>query len=177
MWAAHNYVKLLSPFDPTNYAKAFLPTASEHQWNSFGFDYISKPQALLTYFVSTRYGGYYANGTRLRLNGDIGYRFQPYVNIALNANYTDLDLPAPYDHYKFWLLGPRVDITFTKTLYFTTFVQYNEQIKNINVNTRLQWRYKPASDFFIVYADNFVPTPFTSKSRQLVLKWTYWWNI
>ena len=86
-------------------------------------------------------------------------------------------MPAPYDHYKFWLIGPRIDVTFTKTLYFTTFVQYNEQIKNVNVNTRLQWRYKPASDLFIVYGDNLNPNPFTSKVRQFVLKWTYWWNV
>ena len=25
----------------------------------------------------------------------------------------------------------------------------------MNINTRLQWRYKPASDFFLVYTDNY----------------------
>jgi hypothetical protein len=83
----------------------------------------------------------------------------------------------PYGRNKFWLIGPRADVTFTNTLYFTTYVQYNEQARNMNINSRLQWRYKPASDLFIVYGDNSIPSPFTVKNRQLTIKWTYWWNI
>ena len=39
------------------------------------------------------------------------------------------------------LVGPKLDLTFTNTIFFTTFVQYNNQIDNINVNMRFQWRY------------------------------------
>ncbi|HTE27723.1 carbohydrate binding family 9 domain-containing protein [Flavitalea sp.] len=173
----NSYVKLLKPFDPTNTGAPLLPVGFENHWNSVQAQFVSKPQSLLTYLFDAIYGGYYNHGKRVSTTAQVGYRFQPFVNIALNANYIDLKMPSPYDHYKFWLIGPRIDVTFTKTLYFTAFVQYNEQIKNVNVNTRLQWRYKPASDLFIVYGDNFDPSPFTSKSRQFVLKWTYWWNV
>jgi hypothetical protein len=64
----------------------------------------------------------------------------------------------------------------TNKLFFTTFVQYNEQLDNINVNARFQWRYKPASDLFIVYTDNYWPAPFSVRNRALMLKLTYWWN-
>jgi hypothetical protein len=173
----NDYVKLLRPFDPTNTGAIPLPVGFENRWNAVQAQFVSKPQSVLTYLADITYGGYYNSGQRLSSTVQVGYRFQPYVNIALNANYTDLRFEGPGNHYKFWLIGPRVDVTFTKTLYFTTFVQYNEQIRNVNVNTRLQWRYKPASDLFIVYGDNFEQSPFTSKSRQFVLKWTYWWNI
>ncbi|MBD0351873.1 MAG: hydrolase, partial [Flavisolibacter sp.] len=69
-----------------------------------------------------------------------------------------------------------VDITFTNKLYLTTFLQYNNQLRNINLNTRFQWRYKPASDLFLVYTDNYLPSPFSVRNRALVLKLTYWWN-
>ena len=59
--------------------------------------------------------------------------------------------------HTFWLVGPRFDVTLTNTLYFTTFVQYNEQQRNMNVNTRVQWRYKPASDVFLVWTENYLP--------------------
>jgi hypothetical protein len=65
----------------------------------------------------------------------------------------------------------------TNKLFFTAFVQYNEQQKNVNLNTRFQWRYKPASDLFIVYTDNYFPKNFGVKNRALVIKFTYWWNI
>jgi hypothetical protein len=171
------YVKLLRPFDPTNNGNALLPTGTENHWNTADVQYASKPQSVFTYLVDVTRGGYYDRGNRFSVTGQVGYRFQPYVNLILNTSYNDLRLPQPYTRTKFWLIGPRADVTFTNTLYFTTFVQYNEQAKNMNINSRLQWRYKPASDFFIVYGDNSIPSPFTVKNRQLTVKWTYWWNI
>jgi hypothetical protein len=173
----NDYVKLLRPFDPTNTGKDSLATGSQHRYNTLDILVISKPQSVFTYQVESTFGGYYENGHRLSLSGTIGYRFQPYVNIALNAAYQDLRLPQPYGDTRFTLIGPKIDVTFTNTLYFTTYVQYNDQQKNMNVNTRFQWRYKPASDLFIVYGENSMPSPYTPKNRQLVIKWTYWWNI
>ncbi len=176
-WIANDDVTLLRPFDPTNSNGATLTTGTRHKWKAFGTDFTSKPQSLFTYSFSTRYGGYYADGTRLNISNTIGYRFQPYVSLAVNTSYTDIRLPAPWGVTKFWLVGPRLDVTMTDKLFFTTFVQYNEQIKNVNVNTRLQWRYKPVSDLFIVYTDNYLPENFKVKNRALVLKLTYWWNV
>jgi len=172
----HTYVELLQPFDPTNSGKDTLPKGSTHKWNSFGFDYFSKPQRLVTYSLSIRVGGYYQEGKRINVAGELGYRFQPYVSLNLAANYNHIDLPLPWGKTDFWLIGPRADITFTNKLYLTAFLQYNNQLDNINLNTRLQWRYKPGSDLFLVYTDNYFPSPITVRNRAVVLKFTYWWN-
>ena len=164
-------------FDPTNSNSDTLATGTKHSWNAFGTEFISKPQSLFTFGFSTRYGGYFADGTRLNITTDLGYRFQPYVSLAVSTSYNDIRLPKPWGQKTFWLIGPRLDVTMTNTLFFTAFAQYNEQQKNVNLNTRLQWRYKPASDLFIVYTDNYLPAPFSVKNRALVLKLTYWWNI
>lgn len=176
-WVASDYVKLLQPFDPTNRGGDSLAAGSEHHWKSFGTEFVSRPQSLYTFSFSSRYGGYYAGGTRLNLTSEFGYRFQPFVSFALSSSFNDIRLPQPWNKTQFWLVGPRVDVTMTNKLFFTGFVQYNEQSDNINVNTRLQWRYKPASDLFIVYTDNYLPAPFSVKNRFLVLKFTYWWNL
>lgn len=186
-WVATDYVRLLQPFDPTNTGRETLATGTEHNWTAWGTDFDSKPQSVFTYGFSSRYGGYYANGTRLNLTADLGYRIQPYVSLAASFNYNDIRLPQPWGNTTFWLIGPRFDLTLTNKLYLTTFVQYNEQQKNMNVNARVQWRYKPASDFFLVYTDNYLPNSaqigqdvpgfFSVKNRALVLKWTYWWNL
>jgi hypothetical protein len=132
---------------------------------------------LFTFALSLRNGGYYETGNRLNLSGEIGYRIQPYVSINLSGAYNDIHLPEPWGNRKFWLIGPRLDVTMTNKLFFTAFAQYNEQVKNVNLNTRLQWRYRPASDLFIVYTDNYFPDNFQVKNRAVVLKLTYWWNI
>jgi hypothetical protein len=176
-WSASDYVKLLLPFDPTNFRQDTLARGTEHRWLSWGTEFVSKPQSLFTYGLTTRYGGYYAQGTRLNLTAKIGYRFQPFVSVAVTSSYNDIRLPAPWGITRFWLIGPRLDVTMTDKLYLTTFLQYNEQLKNINLNARLQWRYQPASDLFLVYTDNYLPENFFVKSRALVLKFTYWWNL
>jgi hypothetical protein len=172
-----DYVKLQAPFDPTNTGIDSLKIGSIHKWLTTGVDFFSKPQSIFTYDFSIRYGGYYANGNKLSILTDIGFRIQPFVSFTLATSFTQLDLPEPWGHQHFLLVGPRVDITFTNNLYFTTYVQYNEQIKNMNINARLQWRYKPASDFFLVYTDNYYTTPFSIRNRSVVLKFNYWWNL
>ncbi len=173
---AHDYVKLLQPFDPTNSGKDTLAAGTKHHANSVTATFFSKPQKLFTYDFSLRYGGYYADGKLLSMISDFGYRFQPFVSITLSTSYNHIELPQPWNTVDFWLFGPRIDVTFTNKLFFTTFLQYNSQLKNINLNTRLQWRYRPASDIFLVYTDNYYSAPLFVRNRAFVLKFTYWWN-
>lgn len=172
-----DYVQLLFPFDPTNSGKDSLQQGSLHRWTTFGLGFVSKPQSLFTYNIALRYGGYYAGGEKITLSTDLGYRFQPYVNLTLNLSYNQLTLPKPWGNTTFWLLGPKIDLTLTNKLYFTTYVQYNQQLKNTNINARFQWRYKPASDLFIVYTDNYLTAPFSIRNRAVLLKYTYWWSL
>jgi len=176
VWLGNDYVQLLQPFDPTNSGKDSLAVGTVHRWKAWGIEYFSKPQRLLTYSISTRVGGYYANGKRYNVNADIGYRFQPYASITLSTVYNRIQLPQPWVNTTFWLIGPRIDLTFTNKLFLTTFIQYNNQQKNINLNARLQWRYHPASDLFLVYTDNYYSSPLFVRNRAFVLKLTYWWN-
>lgn len=174
---SHNYVRLLTLFDPTGINGEFLEIGTEHSWNSWGAEYRSGSQNTFTYSLGARTGGFYNNGKRHNFYSDIGYRFQPYADLSLSFNYNILDLPEPWNRADFWLIGSRFDITFTKNIYVTTFLQYNEQLDNVNINARFQWRFQPASDFYIVYTDNYLPGSFTVKNRALLLKFTYWWNL
>ena len=82
-------------------------------------------------------------------------------------------MPEPYKSAGFSLVGPRLDITFTDKLFLTSLVQYNDQIDNINLNLRFQWRFAPVSDLFIVYTENALPGTYKLKNRGLVLKLSY----
>jgi hypothetical protein len=163
-----------NPIDPNEYS-SFLE-GEEYSWTSASAEYRSNPRRLFYYNVSTTYGGFY-NGTNLNLSGEMTYRYQPYGNISLRFDYNDLQLPVEYGAEKLFLVGPRVDFTFSDELFLTTFVQYNNLLDNINLNARFQWRYQPASDLFIVYTENYLPGNFFSKNRALVFKLTYWLNL
>ncbi|AWV97783.1 DUF5916 domain-containing protein [Arcticibacterium luteifluviistationis] len=184
LWGAIDYVKPQIDFDPTNFANEKIAAGTEHYWEATGLEYDSKPQSVFTYAFSSRFGGYYADGNRMRLEGEVGYRFQPFVAILMKANYNqiafgeDNRLPEGLvnSKHKLWLFGPRIDVTLSNKLFFTNFLQYNQQNNNVNLNTRLQWRYSPASDLFIVYTDNYLAENFNVRNRAIVMKFTYWWN-
>ncbi len=175
-WFSNDFVKLLAPFDPTNTDGDTLSTGSQYHWNAFGLFYTSTQRRLFTYQFETRFGGYFG-GERANITGGFGYRVQPYGRLSIDFSYDDIQLPEPYKSTSFWLISPRLDITFTNKIFLTTFIQYNEQIDNININARFQWRFKPASDIYIVYTDNYLPENLNVKNRQLVFKMTYWYNL
>ena len=56
-------------------------------------------------------------------------------------------------------------------------MQINNQTDNTLLNTRLQWRYAPVSDLFVVYQENYFPGSLRSKNRALVVKLSYWLNV
>ena len=186
IYVSTNYFKLPFDFDPTNKGSDdVLKAGSEHRFNRLNVIYSSAPRKKYTLRFGGDVGGYYGSGKVADLSLTLGYRFQPYVNFLATISNVDIsDVRVPVENKpdkmvnsNFWLVSPKVDITFTNKLFWTTFVQYNEQTQNVNINSRFQWRYQPASDIFLVYTDNYLPGSLTIKNRAIVLKWTYWWNL
>lgn len=161
---------------PHNVAVEPIPAAN-YKYGQLSFTYNSDSRKAFSYNAGTGFGNFY-NGTYLQFSGGITLRKQPWLTIDLNAQYNKIDFPFPYGYAHLFLIAPRVEVNFTNNLFWTTFIQYNTQANNFNINSRLQWRYKPASDIFLVYTDNYFATPFLqSKSRALVFKINYWLNL
>ncbi|NJL75709.1 MAG: carbohydrate binding family 9 domain-containing protein [Saprospiraceae bacterium] len=170
------YIYLFDAFDPTNTEGLELAAETDYTINRMVVDYQTDFRKPLFFTLGSIVGEYY-NGNRINLEGSLGYRFQPYGALSLDLAYNRIRLPEPYNDGNLVLVGPRLDLTFTKNLFWTTFVQYNNQIDNLNINSRFQWRFRPVSDLFIVYTDNYFPDDFVNKNRALVVKLTYWLNI
>ncbi len=169
------YVRLENDFDPTHVSNDSLRAGSEYNYGGAFVNYHSTRKKMFSWEVEAAKGSFYS-GKIQYIEGEIGYRFQPYVNLTMNFNYTDMDLGQPFNREKFWLIGPKMDITFSDKIFWSTFVQYNEQMDNLNINSRFQWRYQPVSDIYLVYTDNYFIGDWGSRNRAIVLKMTYWFN-
>jgi hypothetical protein len=173
----NTYQRMTSTFNPINSEKyTEFNEGEEYTWNVVGMNYTSDQRKVFNYSIETNWGGFY-NGTNFNVNGQVNYRYQPFGSFSIRFDYNDLKLAEGYGSEKLFLIGPRLDLTFTDKLFFTTFAQYNDLADNVNLNARFQWRYKPASDFFLVYTENYLPEKFASKNRALVFKFTYWLNL
>ena len=172
----NEYVKLLNSFDPTRSGGERLAAGQDFRNYRYGITYRSDTRENFFYNVSLYNGGFY-NGNRVYFNSSINYRYQPFGSIAIDFQYNKLDFPEPYSSADLFLVGPKFDISFTDQLFMSTFVQYNSQIDNINLNTRFQWRFRPVSDLYVVYTDNYFPDNLKVKNRALILKLSYWLTV
>jgi hypothetical protein len=163
-----------NPIDPKDNTSFLI--GQQFEWIEYNLQFNSDSRKVVTYSIKYS-GGEYYNGQRAGISGTFSYRYQPYGNISLTYDYNDLQFPAPYKNAKFLLISPRVDLTLTNKVFITTFVQYNTRYDNVNLNARFQWRFRPASDLFLVYTENYLPENMHSKNRALVLKFTYWINL
>ncbi len=119
------------------------------------------------------YGTFY-NGINYTINPRINYRIQPSFKVSLSAQYVDVKLPEAQGETTFFLGTSKVEVNFSRKLFWTTYVQYNTQQDNIGINSKVQWRFSPMSDLYVVYSDNYLDTPFAVKNRSMVIRANYW---
>jgi hypothetical protein len=162
---------------PTSFTGATPLPKDNYSYGSISSFYRSDFRKNFGFNIGGNYGGFY-NGTSYQIEAGINYRNIPHLNVALNFNYYNLQFPDPYGKTELFLISPRVELNFTTNIFWTTFIQYNTQGNNFNINSRFQWRFKPMSDLFLVYTDNYFTDPFLkNKNRAIVMKLNYWLNL
>ena len=176
-----NFTYLFEPFDPSNSDGLEIEAGESFTYDNVTIFYESDGRKLFSYVVQGTFGEFF-NGNLYGVNGLLSYRIQPYGSIAVNFDYNRLIMPEPYSDADIFLLGPRIDLTLTRKIFITNFIQYNSQADNININARFQYRFAPVSDLFIVYTDNYnssgIERPgLAPVNRALILKLTYWFNL
>jgi hypothetical protein len=149
----------------------------DYTYNQYNIQYTSDVRKKLTFEGSVRWGGIY-NGDLTQFRFSANYRVQPWGNFTLGFEQNRLAFPNGLGTNNLFLINPRVEVNFSNNLFWTTFFQFNTQRNNFNINSRLQWRYKPMSDFYLVYTDNYFTNPFLeNKNRALVFKFNYWLTL
>jgi hypothetical protein len=173
----NRYTYLTDSFDPSNSEGAVaLPADIGYHYTSFELRYQSDRRKAFSYTFEPGFGQFY-NGQRNVIQGSLNLRIQPKVVLGFQYEYNQLRMPKPYTDSNIVLLSPNVEITFNKSVFWTTLIQYSDRNDNVGINSRLQWRFAPLSDLFVVYNDNYFVEQFAPKFRSLNLKFTYWLNI
>ena len=169
---------LYYPFDPTRTENSTpLPANKYYDYTQYVISYRSPSRNLFNTRSNISYGSFY-NGTKFSIQNNLSFRKQPIFNVSLRLNYDSIKLPDPYPSRDIWLITPKFEFTFTKKTFWTTYIQFSSQSENLGINSRLQWRFAPLSDLYLVYNDNyFTKNSITPQLRSINLKLTYWINI
>jgi hypothetical protein len=184
----HYFTKLTFDFDPAGVYDTVLLAGEAFAYDQLSVYYNSDGRKKLSYSASGNYGTYF-NGNRLTFSLSATFRAQPWGRFSLNFNQQNIYMPQPFTTAFYTVFGPNIEFSFTRNLFWSTYVQYNQKSDNLNINSRLQWRFKPMSDLFIVYTDNyftdarfnqfndFAFNPQYKKNTALIIKLVYWLNV
>lgn len=170
----NNYLNLLFPFKLTENLP--LPVG-DYNFTEFNIQFNTDLRRKLNLELFAVSGSYY-KGSKTTVRSTLNYRVQPWGNFAMGFEMNDIRLGNPYGSTRLWLINPKLEVNFTNNLFWTTFLQYNTQADNFNINSRIQWRYRPMSDLFVVYTDNYLTEGgFGPKNRAVVLKFNYFFQL
>jgi hypothetical protein len=171
-----NYTYLFSDFDAlrSNKKLPILTKGSSFTYYNMEANLVTDLRQKVSLVFNPLIGQYY-DGNIKSVSGNLNMRFQPYGILTLNYSYNDIRLSKGQN--KIFIVGPNLDLTLNKKLFWTSYVQYNSQFNNLNVNSRIQWRFAPVSDFFLVYTDNYNTEIWMPKSKGVFAKLNYWFSI
>lgn len=173
-----NAANVLLPFSFTSGDP--LPSG-KYQYTQTELSFHTDNRKALYWLFSASAGSFY-NGTIKSLQTSLRLRRQPWGNFSMDVQWNDLHFPGTYGKSQLVLVRPKIEIGFSNKLFWTTFIQYGTQQANFNINSRLQYRFKPMSDIYLVYTDNYY-TDFPQKivgrnrDRAIVLKFNYWLDL
>ncbi len=144
-------VELKYGFDPLGNGNSLQP--DRYRFGILKVGYNSANNQKFRYRVNAQRGTYY-NGKRTRAGAYLNYQLLPFANLEFTYDMNHINLNE-LGKETFHLARFTSEIFFSNRLNWTTYIQYNTQINNININSRLQWEYKPLSYIYVVVTDNF----------------------
>ena len=182
------YYRLFLPFSPVKLnGGGYLN--GEHQWEGFNVTFGTNSRKPFAFFGEVDFGGYFLDGNKQEYTANFTYRVPglgrrkiPRLYLTGNIKHVDMNL-RDSGSYSVDLLGLKADYSLSTTTYLIGYWQLNAQSKLMNINVRFQWRYRPMSDVFLVYSQNWDRTQLTPNAnaeiwqyggRSLALKLNYW---
>jgi hypothetical protein len=144
-------------------------------YSFFRFDLRYRADSRKTFVWNTNIGyGQFFNGTRMGAMLQGSFRLRPWGSFGLTYDFNDIRLAEGFGENKIHLMRFNGNISFSNKLFLSNVLQYNSQGDNFSAFSRLQWRYSPMSDLFLIYNENHDTTGLGIKNRSVVLKVTYW---
>ena len=166
-------VELRDQFDRLDAPFTIFPgrqlTAGPYAWRDATVRYQSGPARSLSGSITATGGGFY-DGTRRSAGASLAWRarYDVLLEGAVQRNRVDRDSGG----FTADLASVRLRFAPTTRISSSAFVQYNTQSRAIVTNARLNWRYAPLSDVFLVLTERHDSESGLRNERSVALKVT-----
>ncbi|MHB9029640.1 MAG: carbohydrate binding family 9 domain-containing protein, partial [Candidatus Latescibacterota bacterium] len=139
------YERLDEPFDI--FGNVSIPRGIYSWWNGF-LQLESSPSRPVSLNVEAKWGDFY-DGEGTFLKSELTFKTSRFYSLAAYSTYNDIALPA--GDFIARVLGGKINLDLSTRLTSTTFIQWNNETHEANVNFRLRYIPRIGSDIYIVY--------------------------
>lgn len=143
--------------------------AGSYSWREATAGYTSSGARALSGNVRVTAGDFY-NGSRKSIA--VGTTWRPRYDVYVETSLQHNQVSLPQDAFDADVGYVRVRYSWSTALFGSAFVQYNAQSKQLVTNARINLRYAPMSDVFLVYTERRNQGDGITNERSIAIKAT-----
>ncbi len=140
-----------------------------YSWREATVKYTMAPASRLLGTANATVGDFYS-GSRRSAGAGVTWRVSP--SLAVETSYQRNSIALATGDFVANLAGLRMRYAWSTTLLSSAFIQYNTQTRSFSTNARVNWRWAPLSDVFLVYTDRRDSESWAQNERSIALKVT-----
>ncbi len=164
-----SFERLVRPFA---IAPGIRLPVGRYDFHTTEFSYTAGQQRRISGAVVYQFGTFY-NGDRQSLQFNTGrVEVTPQLSLEPSLQFNWVDLVQ--GSFRATVARSRLTYTVTPRMFVSGIVQYNSTSTSFGTNVRLRWEYRPGSELFVVYTDDYnTDTPQgaeTLRNRAFVVK-------
>jgi hypothetical protein len=135
-------------FVPFEIADGVTLPAGGYRFTRYRAEVETAPKRPVQAFVTWWFGSYFS-GRANEFEAEVLYKPNPHLQLGVTAEQTFARLPQGNFVARIWAL--RADYAFSPFFTVANFIQYDNESRNVGLQSRLRWILKPGNDLFLVF--------------------------
>lgn len=159
--------------EPFEIADGVIIQPGAYHWMRYRLELETASKRKINGEITWWFGSFY-NGTLDQIELQLNVRPFSFLNLEFSFERNIGFLPEGDFVQDLW--ASRILLNFSSDLQLSSFVQYDNESRNLGTNSRLRWTFSPKGDLFVVYNHNMLnelTDRWAYQSNQLILKLTY----
>ncbi len=147
--------------------------AGDYDWDNVSLGFSTNNSRRLALNGGVQVGEFYDGDT---VNGSLVLGIRANRHLRTDTIWVHADVNLPQGDFTTNVIRQRIGVSITPNLSTNTYVQYNDAAELLSLNLRFNWIYRPGSDIFLIFNENWNAPgldDLSSRDRAVTLKMTY----
>ncbi|MEZ4999405.1 MAG: DUF5916 domain-containing protein [Bacteroidales bacterium] len=148
--------------EPFEISDGVIIDPGDYNWTRWRLEVETASKRSVSGQATWWFGGFY--GGRLD-QIEVEIKWRPLSSVILELNYERNTGSLPAGDFVQDLFATRIQVNMTSNLNFSSYIQYDNESREMGSYSRLRWTFTPRGDVFLVYKHNI--------TREITDRWAY----